>query len=231
MHSFRSFSGLSRSAPLATQLRTAQTPHRIGSISCFSSNTHSLSDHDGTDCPELPSTPSWSLASLLKVRDSIQGDIDQPGTEEITSETIDNLLRLAHLQKPTDPADLAVLQHDVIRIRNFLNYIRSNSVESQQCREDEEGQSGHSGQSTRRSTLEPRSPLTTSPELVTGLRSLVDDGHGLRTRSPTNMSAQPEELTNKDDLIRQREILLERPKRVKGNFFVVGTELDPKKDN
>lgn len=141
---------------------------------------------------------------------------DQPDSEEITPDTIDHLLRLAHLQKPTDPNDLAMLQRDVIRMRNFLDYIRANSPESQQCREAEE--------------TEIRFPLRTSPDLIQGLRSLVDDGHGLRTRA-TPSSVTSDSQDQERDLLRHRDVLLERPKRVKGNFFVVGAELDPKEDN
>ncbi|KAF9421657.1 hypothetical protein BGZ94_008780 [Podila epigama] len=165
-------------------------------------------------------TPSWSLQSILKNRD-ISVKSNQPDSEEITPQTVDRLLRLAHLQSPTDPKELERLQRDVIRMRNFLDYIRANSVESQQCLEaEEEG--------------EVRFPLKTAPDLVKGLRSLVDDGQGLRTRetisSNTNDSTEALQDQEKDGM-RRREILLASPKRVKGNFFVVGAELDPKDGN
>lgn len=64
------------------------------------------------------------------------------------------------------------------------------------------------------------------------LRSLVDDGAGLRLR-PTeteqdlNLSDREQERKGAE----RRDMLLERSKRVKGNFFVVGAELDPKVEN
>ncbi|KAG0035729.1 hypothetical protein BGZ81_000022 [Podila clonocystis] len=210
----RSFLTVSKYAQLASRSNIAGASVKRVSISQYSSSTHSKPSDD-IDCPELPSTPSWSLQSILQNRD-IAVKPDQPDSQEITPDTIDHLLRLAHLQKPTDPQDLATLQRDVIRMRNFLDYIRTNSPESQQCREAEE--------------TEIRFPLRTSPDLVQGLRSLVDDGHGLRTRGSTSAEiGEPQD--HERDLLRRRDVLLERPKRVKGNFFVVGAELDPKEEN
>ncbi|KAF8985519.1 hypothetical protein BGZ52_010475 [Haplosporangium bisporale] len=211
---FRSFLTASKYAQLASRSSIAGTSAKRVRISRYSSSTHNTPSDD-VDCPELPSTPSWSLQSILQKRD-VAIKPDQPDSEEITPDTIDHLLRLAHLQKPTDPNDLAMLQRDVIRMRNFLDYIRANSPESQQCREAEE--------------TEIRFPLRTSPELVQGLRSLVDDGHGLRTRATTS-SVTIDSQDPERDLLRHRDVLLERPKRVKGNFFVVGAELDPKEGN
>ncbi|KAF9190908.1 hypothetical protein BGZ51_008057 [Haplosporangium sp. Z 767] len=61
------------------------------------------------------------------------------------------------------------------------------------------------------------------------LKSLVDDGSGLRLRPTMSLAATGQE--DEQELLRRREMLLERPQRTKGNFFVVGTELDPKDDN
>ncbi|KAG0330961.1 hypothetical protein BG000_011335 [Podila horticola] len=212
---FRSFLTVSKYAQLASRSSIAGASATRASIAQYSTNTHSTPSDD-IDCPELPSIPSWSLQSILQNRD-IAVKPDQPDSQEITPDTIDHLLRLAHLQKPTDPKDLATLQRDVIRMRNFLDYIRTNSPESQQCREAEE--------------TEIRFPLRTSPDLVQGLRSLVDDGHGLRTRATTTSSGAGGAQDKEIDLLHRRDVLLERPKRVKGNFFVVGAELDPKDDN
>ncbi|KAI8595834.1 hypothetical protein EDD21DRAFT_25078 [Dissophora ornata] len=149
------------------------------------------------DCPELPSTPSWSLNSLLKRRDAISTSPDH--SRDITPETIDHLLDLAHLRKPEDPLELKRLERDVRRMRNFLNYIRSTDNEHQ--------------------------PSAT----VESLRSLVDDGEGLRLR-PT-VSNDLEKKDDEQELIKRRDMLLTRPSRVKGNFFVVGTALEPKDEN
>ncbi|KAG0083163.1 hypothetical protein BGZ93_010291 [Podila epicladia] len=211
---FRAFLTVSKYAHLASRSSIAEASAKRAGIAQYSSSTHNTPSDD-IDCPELPSTPSWSLQSILQNHD-IAVKPNQPDSQEITSDTIDHLLRLAHLQKPTDPQDLATLQRDVIRMRNFLDYIRTNSPESQQCREAEE--------------TEVRFPLRTSPELVQGLRSLVDDGHGLRTRGSTS-TGTGESQDQTRDLLRRRDVLLEGPKRVKGNFFVVGAELDPKEDN
>lgn len=66
------------------------------------------------------------------------------------------------------------------------------------------------------------------------LRSLVDDGAGLRLRTtPTAMEATSEGGDREQERkgAERRDMLLERPKRIKGNFFIVGAELDPKLEN
>ncbi|KAG0366746.1 hypothetical protein BGZ54_004927 [Gamsiella multidivaricata] len=77
-----------------------------------------------------------------------------------------------------------------------------------------------------------RSPDHPTSASVESLRSLVDDGEGLQLRqnivSTESVAASKED---EQDLIHRRDELLKRPKRVKGNFFVVGTALDPKEDN
>ncbi|KAG0221551.1 hypothetical protein BGX31_009740 [Mortierella sp. GBA43] len=62
---------------------------------------------------------------------------------------------------------------------------------------------------------------------IESLRSLVDDGEGLRLRSsvPTTIAE------NQQELERRRDALLRRPSQVKGNFFVVPAALDPKEDS
>ncbi|CAO3569708.1 unnamed protein product [Mortierella alpina] len=163
---------------------------------------------DDTDCPELPSTPSWSLSSIMERRDRLSTSPDH--SDDITPKTIDHLLKLAHLCKPTDPDELQRLVRDVRRMKNFLDYIQSCDTQHQ------------------RLTTDPAKP-------VESLRSLVDDGFGLEMRldrSPADEDVNAGSKEQRDrEAVRRRDVLLERPNRVKGNFFVVGTELDPKDSN
>ncbi|KAG0212349.1 hypothetical protein BGX28_006493 [Mortierella sp. GBA30] len=162
--------------------------------------------NDDPDCPELPSTPSWSLSSIMERRDAHLTSPDH--SNDITPETINHLLNLAHLCKPKDPVELQRLERDVRRMKNFLDYIQS-------C------DTSHERLATDRS------------KTVESLRSLVDDRSGLRLRPTVSAAADKGQDNNKEkerEAIRRREVLLERPSRVKGNFFVVGTELD-KDDN
>ncbi|KAF9941463.1 hypothetical protein BGZ67_005045 [Mortierella alpina] len=163
---------------------------------------------DDTDCPELPSTPSWSLSSIMERRDRPSTSPDH--SDDITPETIDHLLKLAHLRKPTDPEELQRLVRDVRRMKNFLDYIQSCDTQHQRLAAD------HS-------------------KPVESLRSLVDDGFGLEMRPDVAAEGKDVDTGSKDqrdrEAIRRRDELLERPSKVKGNFFVVGTELDPKDSN
>ncbi|KAF9109052.1 hypothetical protein BGX27_008054 [Mortierella sp. AM989] len=153
-----------------------------------------------SECPELPSKPSWSLSSIMKKRDALNNTPDR--SKDITPEVIDHLLALAHLSKPQDPLELKRLERDVRRMRNFLDYIQSPNVQDHGAAQ------------------------------VHSLRSLVDDGEGLRLRSNPPVASDSAAIAKEEqEAIRRRDILLERPKRVKGNFFVVGAELDPKQDN
>ncbi|KAF9435197.1 hypothetical protein BGZ76_006736 [Entomortierella beljakovae] len=153
-----------------------------------------------SDCPELPSKPSWSLNSIMERRDAIH--ISSDHSQDFTPETISHLLELSHLSKPKDPQVLERLERDVRRMRNFLNYIQASNMEK------------HGVAS------------------VETLRSLVDDGEGLRLRSNPAEVSNPEEIVKEEqESIRRRDVLLKSPKRTKGNFFVVGTELDPKQQN
>ncbi|KAF9279579.1 hypothetical protein BGZ68_007824 [Mortierella alpina] len=163
---------------------------------------------DDTDCPELPSKPSWSLSSIMEYRDRISTSPDH--SDDITPETIDHLLKLAHLCKPTDPDELKRLVRDVRRMKNFLDYIQSCDTHHQRLSTDQS-------------------------KPVESLRSLVDDGFGLEMRSVEAAEDEDVGAGSKEqrerEAIRRRDVLLERPVRVKGNFFVVGTELDPKDSN
>ncbi|KAF9913207.1 hypothetical protein BX616_010163 [Lobosporangium transversale] len=190
--------------------RQQQQQQQQRSYSCADGKSDASVSNE-PECPELPSTPSWSLKTLMEKRDAFNTTDDH--SNDITPETIDRLLKLAHLCKPQDPKELKRLERDVRRMRNFLNYIRSTDG------------SQHN---------------QTTP--VENLRSLVDDGVGLRLR-PSPVSSTSESLhphgshnahndeENEQELLTRRDMLLKRPKRVKGNFFVVGTELDPKEDN
>lgn len=63
---------------------------------------------------------------------------------------------------------------------------------------------------------------------------MVDDGTGLRLRpTPTATEATSEGGDREQERkgAERRDMLLERPKRIKGNFFIVGAELDPKLEN
>ncbi|KAF9911960.1 hypothetical protein EC991_001407 [Linnemannia zychae] len=167
------------------------------------------------DCPELPDKPSWSLSSILDHRDRIQAEHIKKG-DDITPETIHHLLNLAHLHKPSDPKILHELERDVRRMRHFLDYIQSCDTQAVS------------------SAADCSRPLES-------LRSLVDDGAGLRLRPSTATSPSASSSSNEQDQSLKREearqgaerrdMLLERPVRVKGNFFVVGAELDPKQEN
>ncbi|KAF9959589.1 hypothetical protein BGZ72_009319 [Mortierella alpina] len=144
----------------------------------------------------------------MEHRDALSTSSDH--SDDITPETIDHLLKLAHLCKPTDPDELKRLVRDVRRMKNFLNYIQSCDTQHQ------------------RSTTDHTKP-------VESLRSLVDDGFGLQTRPTVPAEDKDVEAGSKEqrdrEAIRRRDELLERSSRVKGNFFVVGTELDPKDSN
>ncbi|KAF9130523.1 hypothetical protein BGW39_002981 [Mortierella sp. 14UC] len=149
----------------------------------------------------------------MEHRDRIQTEHIDKG-DDITPETIHHLLNLAHLHKPSDPKILHELERDVRRMRNFLDYIQSCDTQAVS------------------SAADCSKPLE-------NLRSLVDDGAGLRLRpsttalSSSSSGEQDQSLTR--ELARQgaerRDMLLERPVRVKGNFFVVGAEVDPKLEN
>ncbi|KAF8946192.1 hypothetical protein BGZ47_001080 [Haplosporangium gracile] len=141
----------------------------------------------------------------MKHRDSIP-DKGQDG--DITPETIAHLIKLAHFHKPSDPKILQHLERDVRRMRNFLDYIQSCDTQILSSAAD-----------------------CTKP--LENLRSLVDDGAGLRLR-PTPMTEAISEGGDRElehQGAERRDMLLERPKRVKGNFFVVGAKLDPKLEN
>ncbi|KAG0280484.1 hypothetical protein BGZ95_009971 [Linnemannia exigua] len=158
-------------------------------------------DTSTVDCPELPDKPSWSLSSIMEHRDSVT----DKNKDDITPESILHLINLAHLHKPSDPKILHELERDVRRMRNFLDYIQS-------C--DTQGIS---------SAADCSKPLE-------NLRSLVDDGVGLRLR-PTPTTSTESSGEQERQGAERRDMLLERPARVKGNFFVVGAELDPKVEN
>ncbi|KAG0368940.1 hypothetical protein BGX24_002646 [Mortierella sp. AD032] len=199
---------LVRGSPLLTRLIR---PVSTGSIPSLTRNKHTGTTTTTTcfDCPELPDKPSWSLSSIMEHRDSVT----DKNKDDITPETILHLINLAHLHKPSDPKILHELERDVRRMRNFLDYIQS-------C--DTQGIS---------SAADCSKPLE-------NLRSLVDDGAGLRLRpTPTPSTASPSEqdktMARKQERqgAERRDMLLERPARVKGNFFVVGAELDPKLEN
>ncbi|KAG0058816.1 hypothetical protein BGZ89_000949 [Linnemannia elongata] len=159
-----------------------------------------------TDCPELPDKPSWSLSSIMEYRDSIpNGNKD----DDITPETIAHLIKLAHFHKPSDPKILHDLERDVRRMRNFLDYIQSCDTQ------------------ILSSAADCSKPLE-------NLRSLVDDGAGLSLRPTPTATEATSEGGDRDQERKgaeRRDMLLARPKRVKGNFFVVGAELDPKLEN
>ncbi|KAG0289179.1 hypothetical protein BGZ96_007193 [Linnemannia gamsii] len=127
--------------------------------------------------------------------------------DDITPETIAHLIKLAHFHKPSDPKILHRLERDVRRMRNFLDYIQSCDTQ------------------ILSSAADCSKPLE-------NLRSLVDDGAGLRLR-PTEADQDLNLLDREQERkgAERRDMLLERSKRVKGNFFVVGAELDPKVEN
>ncbi|KAF9935060.1 hypothetical protein FBU30_008553 [Linnemannia zychae] len=129
---------------------------------------------------------------------------------DITEETIEHLINLAHLHKPSDPSILHELERDVRRMRNFLDYIQSCNTQI-------------------------LSSATDCSKPLENLRSLVDDGAGLQLRPfPTQTSDEhdPDLIKEQERQgIERREILLKRSQRTKGNFFVVGAELDPKAEN
>ncbi|KAF8958128.1 hypothetical protein BGZ46_002031 [Entomortierella lignicola] len=182
---------------ISSNLSVANTCSRAITSTRWQNKHYYSSSTSESDCPELPSKPSWSLSSIMERRDALQTQLDS--SKHITPKVIDHLLQLAHLSKPQDPAELKRLERDVRRMRNFLLYIQS--------------------------------PNNNAAALVESLRSLVDDGQGLRLREDPITLTDPDAIAKEEkEAIRRREILLERPKRTKGNFFVVGTELDPKKD-
>ncbi|KAI1314507.1 hypothetical protein EDD11_002124 [Mortierella claussenii] len=132
----------------------------------------------------------------MEKRDALNTTDDH--SNDITPETIDHLLDLAHLYKPKDSQELKRLERDVRRMRNFLNYIRSTDHQ-------------HS-----------------STASVESLRSLVDDGEGLRLRPSVASATESnegmfDEESKENQPLDKRSILLKRPKVVKGNFFVVET--------
>ncbi|KAF9090944.1 hypothetical protein BGX23_005586 [Mortierella sp. AD031] len=137
----------------------------------------------------------------MEHRDSIHDKND-----DITPETIAHLLDLAHLHKPSDPKILQQLERDVRRMRNFLDYIQVCDTK------------------TLSSAADCSKPLE-------NLRSLVDDGEGLRLRPTSSENSQSSSREQERQRSERRDMLLERPKRVKGNFFFVGAELDPKQEN
>jgi hypothetical protein len=154
-------------------------------------------------------------APLDNAKKSTSTSTASPDNDDITPEIIDRLLTLAHLQRPKDPQELARLERDLRRMRNFLNYIRSTDHQQRQ-------------QLAGSTSSAPASIPTSisSSASVESLRSLVDDGQGLRLRS----AVDPAVVEKQEDMIQRRDVLLMRPKRIKGNFFVVGTALD-KEDN
>jgi len=128
--------------------------------------------------------------------------------DPITPETINQLIKLAHLRQPSDKKVLARLQKDVIRLRNFLDYIRNYDLERPHV-----AGGAKDGQARAR--------------IVGNLRSLVDDGKGLQMRtvgpdghSGVGYSSGVDE-TDEQAKLKRREALLSRPQKVKGNFFVV----------
>ncbi|KAG0004112.1 hypothetical protein BGZ65_000915 [Modicella reniformis] len=147
----------------------------------------------------------------MEHRDALNTTPDH--SDDITPETIDHLLNLAHLRKPDDPQELLRLERDVRRMRNFLNYIRSTDNKD------------HASAS------------------IESLRSLVDDGKGVQLRSCAQTASgfdigslhisgdQDHAKDDQQELVLRRDVLLQRPKQVKGNFFVVTTTLDPKEDS
>ncbi|GJJ75067.1 hypothetical protein EMPS_07425 [Entomortierella parvispora] len=131
-----------------------------------------------------------------------------PSRDPITPETINQLIKLAHLRQPSDEKVLKRLQRDVIRMRNFLDYIRDHNLERPHVTSGvKDGQA--------------------QAKIVGNLRSLVDDGKGLRVRStgpdghssPGYSSGVDE--TDEQAKQKRREVLLSRAPNVKGNFFVV----------
>ncbi|KAF9124278.1 hypothetical protein BGX30_001024 [Mortierella sp. GBA39] len=142
----------------------------------------------------------------MKHRDSIP---DNKKDDDITPETIAHLIKLAHFHKPSDPKILHELERDVRRMRNFLDYIQSCDTQ------------------ILSSAADCSKPLE-------NLRSLVDDGAGLRLRpipTATEVTSEGGDREQERKGAERRDMLLERSKRVKGNFFVVGAELDPKVEN
>lgn len=175
-----------------------------------SASAHSQSNADVDDCPELPSTPSWSLRAIMVNRDRVPSAND-PGDhsrDPITPETINHLIKLAHLRPPSDKKVLDRLQKDVIRLRNFLDYIRDYDLERPHV-----AGGAKNGQSRAR--------------IVGNLRSLVDDGKGLQMRiiGPDGQSSPGYSVgvdeTDEQAKLKRRDVLLSRPQKVKGNFFVV----------
>ncbi|KAF9351374.1 hypothetical protein BGX26_010602 [Mortierella sp. AD094] len=162
-----------------------------------------LSYSSATSEPDCPELPSKPSWSLSSIMERRDAFNNTPDrNKDITPEVIDHLLNLAHLSKPQDPQELKRLERDVRRMRNFLEYIQSPDVQNH------------------------------GAALVESLRSLVDDGEGLRLRPSPVMPSDPAALTEEEkEAVRRRDTLLERPKRTKGNFFVIGAELDPKQDN
>ncbi|KAK3822538.1 MAG: hypothetical protein JOS17DRAFT_753913 [Linnemannia elongata] len=191
-------------ALLTRFVRPTHTANR--SIPSLTSTRNKHTHTACSDCPELPDKPSWSLSSIMEHRDSIHNSNKD---DDITPETIAHLIKLAHFHKPSDPKILHELERDVRRMRNFLDYIQSCDTQIMS------------------SAADCSKPLE-------NLRSLVDDGAGLRLRTtPTAMEATSEGGDREQERkgAERRDMLLERPKRIKGNFFIVGAELDPKLEN
>ncbi|KAF9584059.1 hypothetical protein BGW38_007716 [Lunasporangiospora selenospora] len=151
------------------------------------------------------SKPTWSVKSLLESHDHIQKNNKATGDQEaeITPETINQLLTLAHLHKPEDPQELERLQRDLKNMRNFLKSIQSHGTDQQ-------------GDSTRplKSLVDDGHGLAMRPTQLSTEEEKVD-----------------EEANTDANRSRRRDTLLKRAQMVKGNFFVVETVLDPEKDN
>lgn len=170
---------------------------------------------DPYDCPELPSTPSWSLKSIMEYRDQIPPACPtlppkDPSRDPITPETINQLIKLAHLRPPSNEKVLHRLQRDVIRMRNFLDYIRDHDLERPHVTSGvKDGQA--------------------QAKVIVNLRSLVDDGKGLQMRTSRGADMYNDDGVDESDeqaKLKRRDMLLRRPKKVRGNFFVVATRPD-----
>ncbi|KAG0053647.1 hypothetical protein BGZ83_000718 [Gryganskiella cystojenkinii] len=225
------FATQSRLEPLSCnphQLRPCQQQHYYSGTTSSTTppNAQGQSNLNFTeceDCPELPSTPSWSLESIMDRRDQVPPACPtsapkDPSRDPITPETINQLIKLAHLRQPSDEKVLHRLQRDVIRMRNFLDYIRDYDLERPHV------------------TGGIKDGQAQAKAVVGNLRSLVDDGRGLQMRASPDADNMEKivaqaEAFNDDGIdesdeqakLKRREMLLSRPKKVRGNFFVVAT--------
>ncbi|KAG0237398.1 hypothetical protein BGW42_000974 [Actinomortierella wolfii] len=201
-----------------TSAKTARATLSTSSVGTPETNPQEIAQIE-QDTPELSTTPSWSLKALLQPPETS----DTSSSTTTPPPTLDHILKLARLEKPSDPIQVAKWERDLERMAMFLNHIRTMA----RTTDDEYTAASPNSKEVNWASV---------PNLI----SLVDDGSGLQTRpAPSDQdnrgagasaaSGHKKKLSQQDEqeLAIQRQVLLERAKHTKGNFFVVQTSNKP----